>query len=268
MARAEGSCTIRPTMSNKAHNDDRSKVFPCQTELIALLEALVNVMFSVKDLDSRYLEVNSAFVRRTGKKSKRDVIGTRATDHFLPELAERYEEQDRQVFGTGEPLLDQLELIRRPNGGLGWYLTTKLPVSDANDPATVVGLVSISRDLDAPSDENIALERLQNVVNYVRENLQETIRISTLAEIADCSESQLERRMRKVFGIAATQYVLRVRVDTAAKLLIETDQPIAAIAATCGFYDQPNFTRRFARLTNATPAQFRTENRRNAAHGR
>lgn len=261
MARAGGSCTIRPTMSDKAHNDERSKVFPCQNELIALLEALVNVMFSVKDLDGRYLEVNSAFVRRTGKKSKRDVIGTRATDHFLPELAERYEEQDREVFANGEPLLDQLEVIRRPNGGLGWYLTTKLPVSDPADRTKVVGLVSISRDLDAPSEENIALESLQNVVNYVRGNLQDTIRVATLAEVADCSESQLERRMRKVFGLAATQYILRVRVDTAAKLLIETDEPIATIAAMCGFYDQPNFTRRFARLTNATPAQFRAENK-------
>lgn len=237
-------------------------MFPCQNELIALFETLINVMFSVKDLDGRYVEVNSAFVRRTGKRSKRDVVGTKATDHFVVALASRYEEQDREVFETGEPLVDQLELIRRPNGDLGWYLTTKFPVADQADRSTLVGLVSVSRDLYAPSEENIALERLQKVVAHVRENLQSTIRASTMAEVAECSESQLERRMRRVFGLSATQYVLRVRVDAAAKLLVETETSLAEIATACGFYDQPNFTRRFARLTNATPAQFRSENRR------
>ena len=236
-------------------------MFPCQSELIALFETLVNAMFSVKDLDGRYVEVNSAFVRRTGKRSKRDVVGTRATDHFVAELANRYEEQDREVFETGEPLVDQLELIRRPNGELGWYLTTKLPVADQADRSRLVGLVSVSRDLYAPSEENIALERLQNVVVHVRENLRNTIRVSAMAEAAGCSESQLERRMRRVFGLSATQYVLRVRVEAAAKLLVETDTTLAEIATSCGFYDQPSFTRRFARLTNATPAQFRSENR-------
>ncbi len=249
-------------MTAEPNNDKRTGVFPCQGELIALFETLINVMFSVKDLDGRYVEVNSAFVRRTGKRSKRDVVGTKATDHFVAALANRYEEQDREVFETGEPLLDQLELIRRPNGDLGWYLTTKLPVANQADRSALVGLVSVSRDLYAPSEENIALERLQKVVAHVRENLQSTIRASTMAEVAQCSESQLERRMRRVFGLSATQYVLRVRVDAAAKLLVETETSLAEIATACGFYDQPNFTRRFARLTNATPAQFRSENRR------
>jgi len=252
-------------MSEDPTNTPRTSIFPCQNELIALFETLVNVMFSVKDLDGRYVEVNSAFVRRTGKRSKRDVIGSRATDHFAAELADRYEEQDRQVFETGEALTDQLELIRRPNGDLGWYLTTKLPVADSTDRSALVGLVSVSRDLTAPSDENIALERLQDVVTYVREHLSETIRVAQLASVADCSESQLERRMRRVFGLSATQYVLRVRVDAAARMLLETEEPIATIATLCGFYDQPNFTRQFARLTNATPAQFRTEHRRDTA---
>jgi PAS domain S-box-containing protein len=241
---------------------DNSKVrtvFPCQRELLALFETLINVMFCVKNLDGRYVEVNSAFVRRTGRSSKRDVIGTVSSDHFVAELADRYDEQDRQVFESGEPLRDQLELIKRPNGELGWYLTTKLPVGDTDDPSALVGLVSVSRDLLSPNEENIAIERLQNVVTYVREHLDGTIRVADLAVTAECSEAQLERRMRKVFGLSATQYVLRVRVDVAAQMLEETKEPIAAIATMCGFYDQPDFTRRFARLTNATPAQFRNE---------
>lgn len=247
------------SMSDDSHNQDRYGPFLCQRELIALFETLVNVIFVIKDLSGRYLEVNSAFVRRTGKRSKRDVIGTTARDHFVDELAERYEEQDRRVVETRTPLRNQLELIKRSNGELGWYLTTKLPVADEADPTCLVGVVSVSRDLHAPSPVDLAMASLQQVVDYTRDHLSQTIRVSDLAVVAGCSPSQLKRRMTKVLGVTPTQHILRVRVEAAARMLTESDKPIAAIATSCGFYDQPDFTRRFARLTNSTPAQFRAQ---------
>ena len=63
--------------------------------------------------------------------------------------------------------------------------------------------------------------------------------------------------MKRVFGVSATQYVLRARVDRAAILLTETDLALADVAVAAGFYDQADLTRRFARLTNETPARFR-----------
>lgn len=236
-----------------------NRLFSCQSELIALYETLVDVMFCAKDLEGDYVEVNSAFVRRTGRTSKREVIGSKASELFTPALAERYEEQDQQVFATGEPVRDQLEVIRRTTDELGWYLTTKLPVRDSKS-GDVVGLVSVSRDLRTPSAENITFEGLQNVVHHARTNVTTATRVSELAELADCSESQLERRMKKTFGVTPTQYLLRVRVEHAARLLRETNDSIATIAASSGFYDQSDFTRRFARLTNETPAQFRANN--------
>ena len=240
----------------KSNADDG--MFACQPELLGLFETLVNVIFCAKDRNGIYVEVNSAFVRRTGKSSKAAVIGTNASDHFAPELVERYEEQDAQVFGSGEPLYDELELIQRPDGRLGWYLTTKLPVRRSGDDGEeIVGLVSVSRDLVAPPDDRIGLDQLRDVVRHIQERFAEPIRLADLAVLADCSEAQLERRMKRVFGVTATQHILRVRVEAATRLLTDTDQPIAQIATNCGFYDQPDFTRRFARLTGTTPAQFR-----------
>jgi AraC-like DNA-binding protein len=229
---------------------------PYPPELLELFDVLVNVIFCVKDLDHRYTDVNLAFVRRTGRKSKREVVGGTARDFFAPALAERYEDQDRAVFSTGAPLRDELEPIRRPNGELGWYLTTKLPT--VGPGGVITGLVSVSRDLEAPSAEGIAVESLSYVVDYVQDHLAEPIRVADLAGAAGCSESALERRMQKVFGLSATQYVLRVRVEEAARRLSGTDEPLAEIALACGFYDQSSFTRTFARLTGETPAQFRT----------
>lgn len=235
----------------------------CQDELLELFEVLTNVIFCMKGPDNCYTAVNSAFVRRTGRPSKRDVVGRRAADLFDAELAARYEEQDAAVFATGTPLRDELELIRRADGRLGWYVTTKFAVTetDADGDRSIVGLVSVSRDLETPNAEGIAIESLTDVVAHVGRNIGETIRVADLAAAAGCSEPQLERRMKKVFGLTPTQYVLRVRVDRATELLEDTDVPLAGVAAECGFYDQADLTRRFARLTGETPASFRTRHR-------
>jgi len=252
------SCTIRATMGSESAKSGASRPFPCQDQLLELYDVLVDVIFCMKNAEGYYVAVNRAFVRRTGRSSKRDVVGKRAGDLFIPLLAERYEEQDAAVLETGRPLRDQLELIRRENASLGWYLTTKLPV--AGDDGTV-GLVSISRDLATPSDEGIAIESLHRVVDLVHERLAEPLRVADLAAAAGCSTSALERRMKKVFGVSATQFVLRTRVDRATQLLTNTDLSLADIATSIGFYDQADFTRRFARLTNETPAQFRRRSR-------
>jgi len=235
----------------------QGELFACQRELVALLDTLSDVIFCAKDLEHRYVEVNAAFVRRTGKRSKRDVVGSSAYDVFPGELARRYHDQDRMVTDEGHQFRDELELILGTDGEPGWYLTTKLPVRDHDGAGEVVGLVSVSRDLRAPSERNIALADLQQVVTVVNERLGERILVAELAQAAGCSRSQLESRMKRVFDLSATQYVLRVRVNRAAELLASTDSTIAEIGNHCGFYDQPQFTRQFARLTSYTPAQFR-----------
>ncbi len=260
-----------------------------QNQLLEIFDVLVNVMFCIKNSDNRYVAVNSAFVRRTGRSSKRDVIGRMANELFSPELAERYEEQDAAVMASGKALRDELELIRRPDGSLGWYLTTKLPIfgtaatktsppagssppaagtnDQKRDGQAVTGILSVSRDLETTAlgtgegGEGTAVSSLSKVVELVNERHAEKLRPSDLAEAADCSTSQLERRMKRVFGLTPTQYVLRVRVDRAAELLSTTDIALADVASSCGFYDQADFTRKFARLTNETPARFRAAHR-------
>ena len=228
-----------------------------QVELLELFDVLVDVIFCVKDRDGIYVDVNTAFVRRTGRKSKREVLGHRAADFFPAELAERYEEQDNHVFVTGKHLRDELELIQRVDNTLGWYSTTKIPVK--SDGESIDYLVSASHDLKIPSEESIGVESLGRVVQWVAKNLDRKIRVSDLARIAGCSPGQLERRMKRVFGISAAQYVLRCRVDYAVQLLGDSDLNLTDVAFTCGFYDQADLTRHFARMAGTTPARFRQQ---------
>jgi hypothetical protein len=64
---------------------------PSAAALLELFGELTGVMFCAKDAAGRYTEVNDAFVRRTNARTRTAVLGRRASDLFVPALAERYE---------------------------------------------------------------------------------------------------------------------------------------------------------------------------------
>jgi AraC-like DNA-binding protein len=221
-------------------------------EMLQLVEDLSATMFCAKDVTGRYVAVNQVFVDRTRERSRREVIGRRAHDLFVAELAEHYARQDVEVM-SGRALRGVLELIRRPGGVPGWYLTTKVPVR-VDD--VVVGLLSASEDLRSHDADDVAVASVSRVVEAVRQRIAEPLTIADLAAAAGCSPSTLDRRVRKVFALSPQQLVLRTRIDHAAALLAG-DLPLVEVATACGFYDQAAFTRTFGRLTGETPAQFR-----------
>lgn len=224
-------------------------------ELLRLYDDLTGTMFCAKDVTGRYVAVNEAFVRRTSERSRRTVVGRTAHDLFEPHLAQRYDAQDRAVLDTGRWLHRELELIRRPGGPPGWYLTSKVAVRGPDgDP---VGLVSVSQALRAGDADDDTVRSLSRLAAFVQHRLADPPTVAELAAAAGCSPSTLDRRLRRVHTLSPQQYVLRARIDHAAALLAGTGLPLADVARAAGFYDQASFTRTFGRLTGETPAQFR-----------
>ncbi|WP_248616782.1 helix-turn-helix domain-containing protein [Paraoerskovia marina] len=228
--------------------------------MIALMDQLAQTMFCAKTPSGRYVAVNRVFVGRTNAKSRRDVVGRTAADLFVPELAERYAHQDAEVIRTGDPLRNELELIRRLGGTPGWFLTSKLPVRDVR--GELVGLVSVSQDLHESDADDATMDSMTRLAAGIDAHLGSPLTTAELARLAGCSPDSLTRRVRRVFSLTPRQLVLRARVDRATELLTSTDLPIVDVASDSGFYDQPSFTRTFARLTGETPASFRRRSRR------
>ena len=71
----------------------------------------------------------------------------------------------------------------------------------------------------------------------------------------------LARRFRAAHGCTVGEYIRRVRVAFARRLLTTTDMPIAEIALSAGFFDQSQLTKTFRRVTGATPAAYRAQHR-------
>lgn len=220
-----------------------------------IFRVIPDIVFCVKDADRIYRAANPAFAHRLGLVSEDQVIGRRAEELFPDELAEVYREQDEAVLLKGREFTDRLELITNSDGSLGWYLASKFLMKD--EDGAVTGLVSISRDLDTPSVGDLKMAGLRRVVDWVHENLEEEITVEVLSKIAGMKPAHLERRIRRIFKMSVGQFVRKVRIDLAARLLRDTDLGIAEIALRCGYSEQSSLTRQFKSAVGCPPGEFR-----------
>jgi AraC-like DNA-binding protein len=222
---------------------------PMDTRTDLLLEVLAgvpHVMVCVKDGDGRYVAANDAFVRRARRRRAGDVVGRCAADLFPADLAASYDAQDRVVLVTGRAIRNHLELIEDHTGARRWYLTTKVRAGGH--------VVVVSVEAGLGSD---AARGLRAAVELAHARFADGVRVADLAEAAGTSSDRLERSMRRVLGVSPKQYVLRLRAEYAARLLVTTELPIAAIAAECGYYDQSQLTRQFRDHIGMTPRGYR-----------
>ena len=225
-----------------------------------LFDRLPDIVFSVKDVQGRYVLMSEACVRRCGLKSKRDAVGRTAFDLFPRLMAERYVRQDERLFRTGRPIVDNLDLTVYRDGSHGWCITTKEPLRDRE--GRVIGLACLSKDLIEPSRDGLIDAGLSGAVDYMLEHYTEPLRTEDLARRAGLSETQFDRRMKKIFQLSATQYLIKTRIVHAARLLADTDTPVADVAQSAGFSDQSALARQFRQVMGYSPSEYRASTRR------
>jgi AraC-like DNA-binding protein len=221
----------------------------------ALFDCLTDLTFFIKNLRGEYVVVNQELVSRCGRRDKRELLGRRVDAVYPASLGPSYRAQDEKLLQTGEPILNQLELQLYHSGRLGWCLTNKLPLRGRQ--GRVVGLVGISKDLQAPNERGADYAPLAAVVHHLQTHFGETLRRADLARRAGLSPYQFDRRIRRIFQLTTGQFILKVRMDAAVRRLRETADPIALIALDCGYSDQSAFTRQFRQTVGLSPSQFR-----------
>jgi AraC-like DNA-binding protein len=221
-------------------------------ELQLLFDALPDVVFFVKDREGRYTHANLTLVRRLGLKRREDVLGHSVTELFPRILGTSYASQDRRAL-AGESIENQLEVHILPNRAPGWCLTCKYPLREREE---VCGLIGLSRDLGKPDGRHPTYARLISVMNHLQDHYSESVRVHTLASLAELSVAQLERHFHRVFQLTPHQALTKLRIEAAMRLLRGNDS-VADIGLACGFTDQSAFARKFKATAGMTPRAFR-----------
>jgi AraC-like DNA-binding protein len=221
----------------------------------ALFDHLDSIVFFIKCDQGKYQVVNETFVRRCGRRSKKEIVGRFPSEVFGKHLGTSYEKQDAEIIVTGQPILSRLELHVFADHSAGWCLTHKLPLAGKNGKS--IGLVGVSQDLQLPRKETEDFAQVSKAVRHAETNLPAGPTVKQLAAISGLSVYQFDRRIKLVFGLNAGQWLLQLRLERAQKLLSQSDLSIATIAMDVGYADQSAFARQFRRATGLTPGQYR-----------
>ncbi|NDJ76915.1 MAG: PAS domain S-box protein [Chloroflexi bacterium] len=155
--------------------------------LRTLLDHIPDYVY-IKDRDSRFLTANAAVVQLMGQTSADEVVGKTDHDFFPPELANRFLQDERAIFESGEPLINQEEPGQDPAGNARWILTTKVPIRDAE--GTITRLVGIGRDITARKQIESELRRAH--AELEQRVLDRTARLVEANEALQRSQRQLQ----------------------------------------------------------------------------
>ncbi|WP_246731501.1 AraC family transcriptional regulator [Methylocapsa sp. S129] len=93
---------------------------------------------------------------------------------------------------------------------------------------------------------------------HIRNHLDRPLEVQDLADVAGFSRAHFSRLFTQIEGISPSEFVLRERMQRAARLLVTGQLSVKAISSACGFDDPNYFAKVFRRTFAISPSDFRT----------
>ncbi len=164
-------------------------------------------------------------------------------------------DNDKLLCNISDPQLSSIELDIE-NGGyeagklLHQFIEKKIiaPVDIIIKPVRIVPRASTERF--AVSDRHI-----EQLLQYIDNNYQNPLSVDELTQIIPFSRRVLEKKFKRETGTSV--YLLDLRIEKFADLLITTDLPLIEAATRSGFTDYKNISRIFTKAKEMTPLQYR-----------
>ncbi len=98
---------------------------------------------------------------------------------------------------------------------------------------------------------------IDDVKKLLHEQFTESISLESLAQRVGVHPASLARGFRLEEGTTVGDYVMRLRIQHACRLMSNTSRSLADVAGVCGFADQSHLTRVFKSITGLPPGLFR-----------
>ena len=98
---------------------------------------------------------------------------------------------------------------------------------------------------------------IQKVLQYLKKHFKEPITIKDMAKQISVSERTFIRYFKKTTEELPNQYLQKLRVEEAKRLLLNTKDGFEYITCCVGYSNPSNFRKLFKRLTGLNPRQYR-----------
>jgi YesN/AraC family two-component response regulator len=97
---------------------------------------------------------------------------------------------------------------------------------------------------------------MQRIIENLRRDHTTRLSISELAHECGMSRFSFSRLFRSSFGCSCREYVMRLRIETACKMLELPHPSVTHVAFTAGFTDASYFARMFRRHMRKSPIEY------------
>ena len=150
--------------------------------------------------------------------------------------------------------------------GLAFKLYQEFREPDAVSHLAIEGLgleliAALARDSQRRENSSRQPQRwLSQAHELIKSHFLEQLVIGNIARTVGVHPVTLAREFRRYYECTAGDMVRRERINFACRQL-RTQESIADIAISAGFYDQSHFAKTFKKLTGLTPAEYRANYR-------
>jgi AraC-like DNA-binding protein len=242
----EGRATIHIGMS---------EIILQKGEALFIPSEQLHAAYPIGDTPFRFKAI--VFHRQLLQSSTYDVIQSKYVDPL-----QHWEEQDPLVISkeTGQTILTSLSSIihHYEDQGVAFELKIKgLLFILFSEILQKYPTVTNKPPKQSVNSEKI--KRLKQVLEYIEQHFHERLTIKELGAIIQMSEGHFSRFFKSLVKMTPIDYINHLRINKAAKLLIETERSILDISLEVGFDNMSYFIRVFKNQKKCTPSEFRKQ---------
>ena len=117
--------------------------------------------------------------------------------------------------------------------------------------------VSIRHRHERTRDASYVVEKVAQAIIYMSEHLDQPLRVSALAALANLSQAHFSVLFKQQTGCSPRDYLHLLRIHRACQLLRGSTLNVKEIASKLGYQDQFHFSRQFKAFQGLSPTEYR-----------
>jgi two-component system, response regulator YesN len=128
---------------------------------------------------------------------------------------------------------------------------------DVNKTRQSIENLLINKHLSKGSDDQGIKGKMEKITTFITRNSHKKIMLDDVAKFIFLSPKYLSRVFKEELGVGFKEYVLKVKMEDAKKILINSEETINEISYKYGYKNTESFIKIFKKETGLTPTEYR-----------
>jgi two-component system, response regulator YesN len=128
---------------------------------------------------------------------------------------------------------------------------------DVNKTRQSIENLLINKHLSKGSDDQGIKSKMEKITTFITRNSHKKIMLDDVAKFIFLSPKYLSRVFKEELGVGFKEYVLKVKMEDAKKILTNSEETINEISYKYGYKNTESFIKIFKKETGLTPTEYR-----------